>query len=146
MLCNLTYSDWLDLITLVATLLALGFVYWQIRQVSVQLQLQHFADYTKRYQEIVLSFPESINEASFELKQHAERDKLMRQMRVYTDLCFEEWFLNQKFGIDKRIWAVWDGGMSTAFSKRAFREAWSEIKKDTRYGADFEQFIDVKAS
>ena len=146
MIACLTFSEAIDLATLVAAVVGLIFVWWQIRQVKEQLFLQHFADYTKRYQEIILQFPESINEPSFDVALPEHRDKVMRQMRAYTDLCFEEWFLNQNFRLHPKIWQTWDAGMTTAFSKRAFRDGWSAIKKDTAYCSAFQSHIDEKVS
>lgn len=64
-------------------------------------------------------------------------------MRAYFDLSFEEWYLNQRKLIDVETWKVWEGGIKTALTKTAFINAWIEIKKDTRYGKDFEQFINT---
>lgn len=146
----MTTYEFLDLLigfgTLVLTVLGLLFVWTQICQVKEQLCLQHFADYTKRYQEIVLRFPESINEASFDLSRRDDRDKVMRQMRAYVDLCYEEWFLRRTFELHDRVWQTWNGGMDTAFSKRAFKDAWAIIKQDSEYGSDFREFLDQKVA
>lgn len=145
MIACLSFSESVDLLTLLVAVGGLWLVLRQIRQVNEQLFLQHFSDYTKRYQEIVLEFPESINEQSFDLANDPKHDYVMRQMRAYADLCFEEWFLHSNFSIHPKIWATWNDGMDTAFSKRAFRDAWAAIKKHTKYGPAFEAFIDEKA-
>ncbi len=41
-------------------------LYTSINQFKKQLQLTFFSDYTKRYQEITLNFPESINQVDFD--------------------------------------------------------------------------------
>lgn len=60
------------------------------------LRLQVYADYTKRYQSITLNFPEDINDPTFLLKECDDYNRTMRQMRVYFDLCYEEWHLHNK--------------------------------------------------
>lgn len=117
-------------------------VYFQLRKLGEQINLQSFADYTKRYQEIILRFPEDINSSDFVLVGRDDYDVVMRNMRAYLDLSFEEWFLNGSELIDFEIWALWSGGILTALSKPAFQQAWSIVRKDTNFGSEFEAFID----
>ncbi|RYU62455.1 hypothetical protein EWI61_02920 [Methylolobus aquaticus] len=145
-------SDWIALLsaaaTLLSTIVAFVALWKQLQKVNLQLQLQNqqlqlqqFADYTKRYQEIVFRFPEEINESTFQLKDHQEYRSIMRCMRSYFDLSFEEWQLHKRGYLDSATWDVWRGGMKTALSKTAFRQAWAVIKQDTRFGPDFESFL-----
>ena len=138
-------SDWIALGSAVATFLgvivALLAIWWQLSMLKRQLTLQQFSDYTKRYQEIVQRFPEDVNEPAFQLDGRGDYDQTMRAMRTYFDLCFEEWYLNNRHFIDVRIWNIWLDGMKTALSKAAFRQAWCKISKDTKYGEDFETFV-----
>src|SRR5262245_54198538 len=111
----LSTSDQIALWNLIATLLSAtialsAFIFAiytfkkQLAKLSQQLTLQHFADYTKRYQEIILKFPEDINEPAFKLQGRNDYSATMRQMRAYFDLCFEEWYLNSQGLIDAKIW------------------------------------------
>jgi hypothetical protein len=138
----MTTSDWFALITALATVVGLVLVYRQLRTLSKQVRLQHYSDYTKRYQEIALQFPEDIRAADFVLLGRKDYEKTMRYMRAYFDLCFEEWDLNQKRLIDSNFWPVWQGAMKFAFSKPAFQQAWAIIKSDSSFGAEFEAFVD----
>ena len=113
----------------------------QLSKLNQQLTLQHFSDYTKHYQDIISKFPEDVNETDFNLEGRDDYRQRMRAMRMYFDLYFEEWYLDQRGFIDKRIWQVWEGGMAPTFSKAAFQQAWTRIKKDTRFGQEFEDFV-----
>ena len=62
-------------------------------------------------------------------------------MMAYAGLYYEEWRLNELEFIDKEIWKGWKDGIETAFSRSAFRQAWAILKKDTKYGDEFESFI-----
>jgi len=143
----MTISDWINLAVVVVTLLGVGVaalaIWLQMRKLNAQLMLQHFADYTKRYQEIILHFPENINKDDFDIASHANHDNIMRYMRAYFDLCFEEWYLNKRKLIDEGIWTVWVGGISAALSKTAFRQAWRIIKEDSSFGPDFQMFVAI---
>lgn len=61
--------------TVIVTAIALGIT---VKNFKKQLQLNFFTDYTKRYQEILLNFPESINEHSFDF------NKLDKDIRKKT--------------------------------------------------------------
>lgn len=100
-----------DFIQILIVALMIGGLYLALRsnnqQLSTfneQLKLNFFSDYTKRYQEIILHFPEDINEKDFDYKLSLkEKDKTMRYMRAYFDLCSEEFYLNKKFKIELRF-------------------------------------------
>ena len=113
-----------------------------IEQFKEQLQLTVFTDYTKRYQEIMLNFPESINEDDFDFNNLGEdKDKTLRYMRAYFDLCSEEYFLHSQGKIGESTWREWKSGIEYAFSKTAFINGWSIICLDTGYYPDFVKFV-----
>ena len=120
---------------------AIALVY-TISHFKKQLQLNFFAEYTKRYQEIILNFPEQINEEDFRISDQPEkvRDKTLRYMRAYFDLCSEEYFLWKKGSIDDETWAEWETGIKFAFSKSAFKEAWKTLNLDSIYYDKFSEF------
>jgi len=63
-------------------------------------------------------------------------------MRAYFDLSFEKWYLARQREIDADIWRIWRSGITAALSKPAFQQAWAIVKRDARFGADFEGFVD----
>jgi len=131
-----------NLIATAAALVAIAGLIYQSVSTRKQIKLHNFIEYTKRYQEIILNFPEGINRGDFVIArlEEQQRDKTMRYMRAYVDLCFEEYTLHEKRFIDDDLWSIWEGGMRTAFTKPAFRQAWKAIRKDTEYGQAFEAF------
>lgn len=143
----MTISDGIQIAVLLVTVVALIFTIKnnqkQLKLFSEQLKLNFFADYTKRYQEIILNFPENINEDTFDFSSltKEQRDKTLRYMRVYFDLCSEEFDLWRTGYIEDRIWENWKGGIEFAFSKKAFRSAWEIIKLDTIYYPEFSKWI-----
>ena len=132
-----------NLISTFAALVAIVGLICQSRSTRKQIKLQNFIEYTKRYQEIILNFPENINEENFTFDSldKISKEKTMRYMRAYFDLCFEEYTLHEKGFIDNDLWSIWEGGMKFAFSKSAFQQAWKIIEKDTEFGGKFEAFV-----
>ena len=137
-----TASEWAAAVTALGTLAGVGVVFFQLRQLSRQIKLQRFSDYTKRYQDIVLNLPGDIYAHEFVLKGRKDGEKIMRYMRAYFDLSYEGWFLRGQKLIGSKFWRIWRVGMKTAMSKPAFQQAWEIIKADGRFGSHFENFID----
>lgn len=138
-----TPADVINALALLAAMLGVWYVARQLHGLDRQTRLQNFAEYTRRYQQIVLNFPEDINAKDFSLVGRSDYSDVMRHMRAYYDLCFEEWYLHDKKLIGDDFWKVWHDGIGTAVSKAAFQQAWQVMKADTNYGPDFSRFIDA---
>jgi len=104
-----------------------------------------FADYTKRYQNIMVHLSENVHHSNFDYdKLNAEqKDDTLRYMRAYFDLCSEEYDLYLQNLIDKKVWENWEEGMKFIFSKQAFRDAWNMIAFDSFYYKDFVSFVNT---
>ncbi|WP_296620956.1 hypothetical protein [Marivirga sp.] len=61
----------------------------QVKAFKEQLKLNFFTEYTRRYQEIILNFPENINDEDFDfdILKGDVKSKTLRYMRAYFDLC-----------------------------------------------------------
>jgi hypothetical protein len=132
-----------NIISTVTALVAVAALVYQLSVAKKQIKLQNFIEFTKRYQEIILNFPESINESTFAIEslEPEVKNKTLRYMRAYFDLCFEEFTLHKKGFIDNDLWEIWKSGMEFAFSKAAFKQAWHTIRQDTKFGSGFEEFV-----
>lgn len=145
------------ILTLITIIIIVINNYRQYKQMKEQLKIQNeqlkaqneqtkhnfFADYTKRYQDIILNFPENINEDDFKLKKLKSDayEQTMRYMRVYFDLCSEEYFLYKKKFLDKDVWREWKEGMEVAFNKPAFNQAWKIVTEKSIFYKDFQNFV-----
>jgi hypothetical protein len=135
-------ESWIAFANFAVTSIGVVLLLLQLRSLSTQIRLQHYSDYTRRYQELVLKFPEEVQSTDFKLEGRPDYDELMRHFRAYMDLCFEEWDLNNRKLIDPRFWEGWRAGMQFAFSKPAFKQAWKRIKRNSCFGEEFEAFVD----
>lgn len=140
-----TFAITVSTIGMLITAVALWFT---VSSFKKQLQLNFFADYTKRYQEIILNFPESINEENCKIESLDKeiKDKTLRYMRAYFDLCSEEYYLWKKGNIDNDTWKEWESGIKFAFSKPAFKQAWEVLRLDTIYYGEFTKFVNSAIS
>lgn len=135
-------AEIVSILTFVATSVGVYVVWRQTGRLSDQLFMQGFSEYTRRYQEIVLLFPEDINEQAYLIPDAlVERGKIMRPMRAYFDLCYEEWLLHKEGLVRDGIWKIWRSGIVSAFSKPAFKQAWLILCKDTEFDKEFVDFV-----
>ena len=117
---------------------------FSVRSFQQQFQINFFADYTKRYQEIILNLPININHADFRIDslEPDENEKTLRYMRAYFDLCSEEYFLWRDGKISEDVWEEWEKGIKFSFEKPAFKQAWQILESDTIYKGNFTDFVD----
>ena len=130
------------LITGVATAFAAVLVILQLRELNKQAKLAHFSDYTQRFNDIVVNFPEDIMSKDFVLAQRPDRDQLMRYFRRYLDLCFEEWFLHRRGLIANDIWRMWESGIKAGMGHPSIQQAWLIVKSTSTFDPAFIAFID----
>jgi len=134
------------IITGTGVIIALFTLVWQSHITRQQMKLTFFADYTKRYQKIILHLPSNINDPDFKFGKLStkEREKTLKYMRVYFDLCSEEFYLSQTKKIDKKVWKEWSSGIQYAFSKKAFQDGWKIINMDSQFYGDFVKWMNAE--
>ena len=91
------------------------------------LQLTFFAEYTKRYQEILLHLPENLTDDI------VLTDAEKKYLRAYFDLCSEEYFLHENKHIDEKAWKTWKDGMKIVFDNMAIANYW---KTKTKFSSE----------
>lgn len=91
-----------------------------------QMQISMFAEFTRRYQEIMLHIRQEGN------------DKLYYQT-LYIDLCSEEFFMHNEGFLPEKAWDVWLEGMKHEV-KDTYTGLWQRDKHN--YNPDFQRFFD----
>lgn len=92
-----------------------------------QTQMTFFAEYTKRYQDIV--FHLMLNDSN---KNQYER--------LYLDLCSEEYYLHKKNYLPKQVWNMWEDGMKLMVKNHSLETTWKNTSQ--LYNGKFNQFFE----
>lgn len=126
-------------------------IYYNRKQINIlndHLKIGFFADYTKRYQEIMLNLPDNISQQDFDFSDlnEVEKAKVFRYMRAYFDLCSEEYELWLSGYIEERIWLNWEQGIKNNLDKEAFSIAWEHVNFNSYYYPDFTKWINENFS
>lgn len=101
-------------------------------------------EFTKRYSDVVYNIPEKIviEDLSLSVLNEAEKYNLIREMRRYFDLCFDEYTMHKNGLVEEKMWKIWSGGIAHAMKRKPFQDSWQIIKKDTAFGEAFDSFMD----
>ncbi len=102
-----------------------------------QSQWQMFSEYTRRYNEIFLNMPNDILEGTAELD-----GRTKKHLRIYFDLCSEEFHLHKKEVFPPEVWDIWVEGMQTFMESPLYREAWDDLSHE--YNDEFKGFFNEK--
>ena len=116
--------------SLIIAVVSLGFSclsFYIAQQTKRQyFQISLFVEYTRRYQDIELHL---INNNSI--------DK--NYIKLYFDLCSEEFYLNQCDCLPEEVWNMWLDGMRIVTKNKAFHEMWKTNSQF--YNDDFVGFF-----
>ena len=96
-----------------------------------------FAEYTRRYQEILLRMPNTIYSGLFSTTDQ----EAMIYMRLYFDLCSEEYWLWKEGIIPEKTWQIWLEGMQITFNRKPFFIAWNFL--GGMYDPDFSKYFRI---
>src|SRR5919204_1171163 len=95
----------------VAVFVAGTAVYITLRGLRHELWLQTFAEYTRRYSEIVMNLPSESRRpgGAFDLSQLGsdQRNLVLNSVRAYLNLYSEEFYLKGRGRIDGETWDIW---------------------------------------
>ena len=97
-----------------------------------------FAEYTRRYQDIILRMPETICSGVFE---RADMEAV-KYMKLYFDLCSEEYWLHQEELIPEKTWKIWLEGMQASLNQKPFKDAWDYLSGE--YDDEFSRFFRIE--
>lgn len=120
----------INIIQLFLLIAAVGTIIFNQYNENKRHKLQFFAEYTRRYQDIILRMPEDPSDPQF-----------LKYMQLYFDLCSEEFYLYKKGLIDKNVWDLWVDGMALTMKKRSFKTAWQSHLAQHYNDDDFLHFI-----
>lgn len=94
-----------------------------------------FAEYTKRYHDIILHMPDEVYEGSAKAE-----GATLKYMQHYFDLCSEEYHLHENGLVPDDVWNNWMEGMEITTNVELYKKPWDLIKGN--YNKDFYLFME----
>ena len=128
-------AEIIQAVIMLTGIVALCFTIYQFVR---QLRLSLFEKYTARYQHIMEIMPEYVLKGN-PLPEENNEDAI-RAIRLYIDLCSEEFYLYQHKYLDEAVWKEWKEGMKNMFNNSSVQSVFEDnYQKDYK---DFAEFID----
>lgn len=125
-----------EFITAIASVIAIVVGLFSLHK---QLQSQFFAEYTRRYSELMEKMPVEYFDPQ-KSKAIALNDEMLKICRFYYDLSSEEYELNRQKRLNPRVWRFWESGIKETVNLPVFTRAWDEKLSD-QYNVSFQEFI-----
>ena len=140
---KLTVGNWIQLVIAIlygGTIVATLYVSMrEIRNVNEKVLMQtkkmFFAEYTKRYQEIIINMPDNVFAGTAPIN-----DTTLKYMRLYYDLCSEEFHLYNEGLVPKDVWDNWVEGMRITTNLQLYRQCWDRLKG--QYNEEFWKYFE----
>ena len=137
----------LELVVQIATLasmavgafgLFLGIVVYR-RQMNAQV----FLEYTKRYEDVMDSFPESARAARLDISSDPppESPELTTAVLRYVNLCSEEFYLCKRRYLSKEIWRIWESELKRSLRSPLIRREWAKLGKEFSSYPEFVEYV-----
>lgn len=109
---------------------------YSVNSALLQSKAQLFAEYTRRYQDIMLKMPTTMYS---EIAKPTD-ENIRPYMIMYFDLCSEEYYLYKSNLISKEVWDMWQDGMRYNMRKPIYKTSWQNLKCE--YNDKFKIFFE----
>lgn len=107
------------------------------------MNAQLFLEYTKRYDDILQSFPKEYREGKFseESELPEQSDNLTRCVLRYLNLCSEEFYLWRRGYLSRDIWNIWRDEIERTISSPLFRREWTTLQGEFKAFGEFGIYV-----
>ena len=120
---SMNWNDGLNFVTTLATVLAVGFLYWEVRYLREDARTSFEDDLSREYRAIVALLPVEAFFIDGPLPSEAD----MRAFYCYFDLSNQQLFLGRKKRVSPATLEEWKDGIAGNMQLPAFAAAWEEL-------------------
>jgi hypothetical protein len=130
--------------TLISAIAGILTLFIGIRIYKRQTNTQIFLEYTKRYNEIMESFPPEARPArlSLEDKMPDQSEGLSISILRYLNLCSEEYYLCERGYLSKELWGIWEDELKRTLNSPLFVREWEGLRNEFLSYPEFLEFVD----
>jgi hypothetical protein len=131
----------LEFVTPLSAIVGAASLYLGFRVYRRQMNARMFLEYTKRYGEVMASFPEDAHGARLDLygdPPAASTDISMAVLR-YLNLCSEEFYLMRRGYLARGVWRIWEDELQRTLRSPLVRREWPSLKREF---SSFSELVD----
>jgi len=112
-----------------------------------QWNFNAFTHYTKRYDDIMSSFPDGAYMLRFDLDQPVKSNEDVRlAVLKYLNMTSEEYYLWRDGYLDDQVWKIWLPEIKRTLRTPLFVREWGTLKREFHSYPDFARFVDEAQS
>jgi hypothetical protein len=119
-------------------------IFWGIKTYRDQMNAQLFLEFTKRFEEVMESFPK--NAWSTRLNSEGIPPRKSKELSLsvlrYLNLCSEEYYLYKKRWLHKEIWEIWEDELIRTLQTPLFIREWETLASEFESYPKFKEYID----
>jgi hypothetical protein len=129
--------------TLLSILFGIAAFFWGINSYKRQMHAQVFIEYTKRFEEIMQSFPRNawMARLNSESALPEPSDELSISVLKYLNLCSEEYYLCKDGYLSKRIWRIWEAELKRTLQTPLFKREWQRLSNEFQAYPEFRSYV-----
>ena len=141
---NIDFNTYVGIGTLIATVIAAVGLIAGIRVYRRQMNAQVFIEYTKRYENVLSSFPQEAQKVRLDLtgKPPDPSKEITKSVLRYLNLCSEEFYLWNQGYLSKKIWQIWEAELKRTLQSPLLKREWDELKKEFEAYPEFSDYVD----
>lgn len=130
--------------TLISAIVGILTLIIGIRIYRRQTNTQIFLEYTKRYSEIMESFPSDARSARLSLtgEMPGRSDELSIAILRYLNLCSEEYYLWKRHYLANDLWGIWEHELKRTLKSPLIVREWRNLRSEFLSYPEFLKFVE----
>ena len=106
-----------------------------------QMNAQLFLEYTRRYEQIMESFPTDARLSLNEKLPKSSRELTFCVLK-YLNLSSEEFYLRRKHYLSKPIWSIWEKELKRTLRSPLLRREWGKLRNEFESYPTFSRYVE----
>lgn len=133
-----------QLATLLSSVAALASILIAVRVYRRQMNAQLFMAYTRRYEEVMSTFPSEARSCRLGLATDLppRSDGLTLAVLRYLNLCSEEYYLCRTGHLSRAIWRIWEDELQRTLASELVRREWPDLRCEFDSYPQFQSYAD----
>ena len=132
--------------TVVSIVIGIVAFFYGVKVYAKQMNAQVFLEYTRRYEDIMKSFPKAAWGARLdsEVALPDPSDELSTCVLRYLNLCSEEYYLFRGKYLSKAVWGIWEREIARTLRVPLLRREWLRLCKEFDAYPEFQSYVNSK--
>jgi hypothetical protein len=132
-----------QIVTLAGVLFTAAGIFLAIYVYRRQMNAQLFLEYTRRYEEVMRSFPEDARACRLHLEGEPppQSEALTSAVLRYLNLCSEEFYLCRRKYLSNDIWQIWQAELERTLRSPLVRREWQDLSREFDSYGEFSGYV-----